>query len=350
TAAGGVLIAVARAQGPAGNAQGLEQVSIWLASILVWIGSTGLPGEGFGRMVASFPPWVGATARGDMWGGIGVTIVCFVFAVWLAGRRVQKAFRLRVPDQAQIDRKRRWFAPRFFRVIRERRRRRWLATNPARWLFSFSPTAGLGRWGWVLVIGLSWGILISLATADVEIFELTRFLPIVLALGMAMASAASFRQEIEEGTLELLLVTPLSTHHLVWARVRQIWALFIPATALSVALALIRPVSQFSGGVSQFAEWAGLVSLVTLPSVGIRYAVRRLHPLNGFFWTAFTATVPPLLFGFAMTTFAGLDRDLAFVLGFAISQLVLGGLCGWLAANDLERRWYTLRPLQRPAR
>ena len=41
--------------------------------------------------------------------------------------------------------------------------------------------------------------------------------------------SGSFRRERETGVLELLLVAPLSTHQIVWGRLRAIWGQFAPA-------------------------------------------------------------------------------------------------------------------------
>jgi len=333
-------------QAPGIPTEHLTEVSPFLVSIFVWPMASGL--TGFAGLFGSVPAWIRGTADVGLVCGVGIVIAVLFGSVRFAGRRV-RWFLLPQPDSRIPPRE-----PTRGRssARAEALRRRWLATNPARWLCQ---TAGdrRGRWLWLGVVAAGWITFISLRYRISDLEVLTRFLPLTLAVPMALHAAASFRQEIEEGTLELLLVTPLEPGKLVWARVRQLWALYLPAV---IANGLCMVFLPMDGGTSDglfVVHWIGIISLLALPALGIRYAVRRLHPLAGFVWSLLTAGVLPLLMGGLLGMVACADgrgsqwKAFGWVLGFGGTQILLSATWGWLAARDLKTRQYMLRPFQR---
>jgi ABC-type transport system involved in cytochrome c biogenesis permease component len=213
-----------------------------------------------------------------------------------------------------------------------------------------------GPWGWLILVALGWFFFPTWTGNSSGDRSLTYFIPAALAFPLAMTAAASFRRELEEGTLELLLVTPLPAGQLIWARILEQWSLFGPAALLQIILSVLLVPIDDTNAPLRAVQWAGLTSLLTLPAIGIRYAVRRLHPLSGFFWSLLTILILPFLLGLATlasSTLASSDSEnptLSFMTGFGLTQAALSLVWGWLAARDLETRWYLFRPFQRRAR
>lgn len=338
---------------------------IWLlgTSMIPWAAATGLMGGGFGPMLARNGVWMTGAVDYVLVGAMLAGATILLLSVALAGWRVTRVLRIEAagiqtatPTKATSERAVR------FRGIRDFQRRRWLATNPARWLFAYAKFAGSIRWGWAaLIVGT--GILVLLA-AEPGIGGdwglLIAFQPLVLAVGASLAAAASFRREIEEGTLELLLVTGLPARKLVSGRINQLWADSVPAVLLS---ALCMVIALGAGSANGFQGDLALLWICSTLSVfgavpiGVRYAVRRLNPLHGWFWTVLTTGFPPLLIGGATATmFWGIRRGgdmndaismLAYLVGFAATQFALARTWFWLSANDLHTRLYMLKPFRR---
>lgn len=356
-----VLVTSDQIRGPGIPGVGIAGQSVWVISLVTWIGSTGLPGPGFGRLLGAYPSWVTTTTQHCLLAGIAICMALFGVSVLIAGWRVSLSLRsdLRSSSQRSIPTTR--HPARNARGSSERRRQRWLAGNPARWLCEVSGNQRRGYWVWLLVVATTWIGLPWLARDDLEGMALTCFLPAALAIPLAMTAASSFRRELEEGTLELLLVTPLPARKLVWARVREQWSIYGPAALLHGVLSVVFALRWDISAVLLAFNWAGLSTIVTLPAVGIRFAVRRLHPLSGFFWSLLTLLILPLLIGLATVASANVEYNgspqsaaiqnaAAFGTGFTTTQLGLSLVWGWLAARDLDTRWYLFRPFQRRAR
>jgi ABC-type transport system involved in cytochrome c biogenesis permease component len=292
--------------------------------------------------------------------GVLGTFVFLGAAIAFAGWRVRKL--LRPADRPDSDKKTTsaptTFAGSFLKQIQERQRSRWLQRNPARWLWAKAGPGSRSQIAWMSVVAAVWIGTLCLDLDSGGIVLIPPFIPLVLTVPMAMTSAASLRQEMEEGTLELLLVTPLETSQLVTARVLEAWSQFLPAVLLNLfltglaSLRLESPPTQLAA-----IHLAGITSVIALPAIGIRYAVRRLHPLAGMLWSLLTAGILPFLIGLATVvslssgpTFPGFSDELSlafwFGLGFGLTQFALSAVWGWLAARDLELRWYMFRPFQ----
>jgi len=350
--AAGLLRWGAFRQPPGIPTEHLTEVSPWIVSLVIWPVATGLPGTGFAATFGSLPGWIRSTADIGLVCGMGIVLGILWVAVQFAGFRVRRLLRSDAasarPDPLRPGR-RRASAP------AEARRRRWLAANPARWLCEMG-SRRMGRWMWMGVVVAGWLLITYLRPIRSDVAAVARFFPLLLSVPMALHAAASFRQELEEGTLELLLVTPLEPGKLVQARVRALWALYLPAVIANGICIAILPMDGGEDRDLAVTHWAGFFSLLALPAIGIRYAVRRLHPLAGFLWSVLTVGILPLLMGsVAMvagaTNILGVDLDwaglLCFLMGFGGTQLFLSATWGWLAARDLDTRAYMFRPFQR---
>ena len=337
-----------------------------VASALPWVMATGLTGGGFGPMFSKSGQWPAGVPDFILIGSVLATATILLLSVLVAGWRVQRVLRIEaagIPDRAAL--RATTGGRRLFGRVREYQRRRWLFENPARWLFAYANFAGLIRWGWGAFVVLT-GTLALLVGGPGEGSDwsvLVAAQPMLMAIGTSLAAAASFRREIEEGTLELLLVTGLPARKLVAGRIGQLWSDSWPAVLLS---GLILAAMLIGGGANGFAGdalvlwFTGAVSVFGAVPIGVRYAVRRLSPLHGWLWTVLTTGFPALLLGGATAMmFWGIRRggdmsdansQAAFVLGFVITQFALARTWFWLAANDLHTRLFMLKPFQRRPR
>ena len=342
----------------------------WLGLVVVasaapWAMATGLDGGGFRAL---YSRWGLSPSALDMVLAGAVVFTCglLVLSVLVAGWRVQRVLRIEaagIPDRSAL--RAMTVGRRLFGRVREYQRRRWLFENPARWLFAYANFAGLIRWGWGAFVVLT-GTLALLVGGPGEGSDwsvLVAAQPMLMAIGTSLAAAASFRREIEEGTLELLLVTGLPARKLVAGRIGQLWSDSWPAVLLS---GLILAAMLIGGSANGFAGdalvlwFAGAVSVFGAVPIGVRYAVRRLGPLHGWLWTVLTTGFPALLLGGATAMmFWGIRRggdmsdansQAAFVLGFVVTQFALARTWFWLAANDLHTRLFMLKPFQRRPR
>jgi ABC-type transport system involved in multi-copper enzyme maturation permease subunit len=336
------------------------------ASAIPWIAASGLFLGGFGPSLALAGSWLPTVISYFLIGAVLAASTILLLSVLVAGWRVQRVLRIEaagIPDRAAL--RATTGGRRLFGRVREYQRRRWLFENPARWLFAYANFAGLIRWGWGAFVVLT-GTLALVVGGPGEGSDwsvLVAAQPMLMAIGTSLAAAASFRREIEEGTLELLLVTGLPARKLVAGRIGQLWSDSWPAVLLS---GLILAAMLIGGSANGFAGdalvmwFAGAVSVFGAVPIGVRYAVRRLSPLHGWLWTVLTTGFPPLLLGGATAImFWGIRRggdmsdassQAAFVLGFVVTQFALARTWFWLAANDLHTRLFMLKPFQRRPR
>ncbi len=342
-------------------------VVVFKVSMLPWAAATGMIDGGFSPMLSRGLP--ATLPLNAALVSVGVLILGLLLAsVWFSGRRVAHLLRR---DAGAPERRSRFLHTMFVQLARRApsrlQRQRWLSGNPARWLFAHSSPVSGGRWLNLAAIG-ALGVVGLVGVVRYQDPQLLLFIAVfqvlVLAAAMAFEVAASFRRELEEGTLELLLVTGLPGRDLVRGRVAQIWAASGTPVAVSggfLLIALLAGTGQSSGNDGAIMWWlCGACSVFGAVPIGIRYAVRRLNPLHGWFWTMLTTVFPPLLLGGATAMmFWGLrrggslsdeDSSVAFFAGFALTQFALGRTWLWLAANDLQTRMFMLKPFQRRAR
>lgn len=289
------------------------------------------------------PTWVTKGVDASLAAVLGFAVVLFLASVLVAGRVLDRQRRAGRGGRSERTRGRGW-RPGL------RGARRWLDENPVRWLQAWSPLIRWGLPGWVVVVGLLWGATLGLGRLERSFEVLGWWIAPALMLAMALSSAASFRQEIEEGTLELLLVTTLPPRMLVTGRARALWATFGPALWLLLA-------GQFFMNRADWTEdWlvvAGISasSWLTLPMVGMRCAMRRLHPLVGLVLVLGWGVVAPMALAGVLTWW--MDA-MSWPSGMAVwasltvvCQLVASLWWGRMTAWDLATRHFMKRPLQR---
>jgi len=333
-----------------------------VASAAPWAAATGMVEGGFGPMLSRNPAAL-LPMDAVLMAIVTVSAISLAVAVRFSGRRVERLLRQDAGASAtQSFLTRVGLAKVMENRPTQRERLRWLVQNPARWLFSHSSPNSGGRWAnAILIAGLGLIGLVGVVRYDhVELLLILSSLQvIVLSIGISFEVAASFRRELEEGSLEILLVSGLPSRKLIWGRVTQLWGAYLPSVAISFAcllMALIWNLNNPNLG-DAVAVWiCGATSVFGTVPIGVRYAVRRLNPLHGWAWTLLTTGFPPMLLGGATAMmFWGIRRggdmsdansQAAFVLGFVVTQFALARTWFWLAANDLHTRLFMLKPFQ----
>ncbi|HTG44394.1 MAG TPA: hypothetical protein VK633_07660, partial [Verrucomicrobiae bacterium] len=260
-----------------------------LDSIQIWFDVTGWD-DGFSsavRNLLSFGANFEGTFRTDLWaliwtstpisvqhrwlwsaGGAGAaTILVLMVTLLLASWRVRCSWQ-DLPPTVRGRRISDFFCrPRFRTEAFRQSLRRNLDRNPIGWLHFYSWKARMIKWGWLMAvivlqsaIGMNW---------DDRHFGQSLIVGVVVS-GMALSASSSFRKDRDNGTLELLVITPLRTTQIIVGRVLAIYAQFAPTfaaliimwRALDVSLVLAIP---------------ALTTSLTLPIVGLFFSLYRMN-------------------------------------------------------------------------
>ncbi|MCW5556393.1 MAG: hypothetical protein KIT22_00880 [Verrucomicrobiae bacterium] len=253
-------------------------------------------GESLPEILAKFTALRGGAGHRIWFLSLGAFVAAGVALVLLAlrfvARRTERAWHEEPPRPAVAALQRHLVAPVLFGGWARRRQRRRLGQNPLLWLQHRTVAAALTRWGWLTVVLAIW--IFSLGDL---MFDLSATVaPLVLLGGMVFSAAGGFRAERENGTLELLLVTPLRPGQLLQSRWLAHLREFVPPVLLQLFLVAYAQGSFRRVGV----EWSGwnwwlISSLVTLPWIGLWCGLRARHFLSGVLGTAFWGLLVPLL-------------------------------------------------------
>ena len=152
-----------------------------------------------------------------------VSIVVLCAAVLFAARRVRRAWQ-EEPPSARLQQIEKVFCQPVIWVSFLKRWMQWkLQRNPIGWLEQ-------RRWSGRLVMWTWFAIIVSVQTTaltDNTFFHgyvvWETFLAWLLTISMAAGAAGSFRRERENGVLELLLVSPLTSKQIIGGRLRGLW-------------------------------------------------------------------------------------------------------------------------------
>ncbi len=274
--------------------------------------------------------WAGLTPGGHAaWlrGVLGIAVgagLVLLAAIRLAAWRVANSWQ-DAPEQGTVSEfRQRLFAPRFAVPFLTRKLGRALTANPIGWLQVYSPSARMVKWAWCLFIIV---VEIIFSGDPDDLYGAQAGLGLLLLLGLAFSATGSFREELETGAFELLLVTPLRERQIISGRVRGLWRQFLPAI-LVYGAGGIYLASGWSDQERAREAWLALARIMTgfcaLPLIGLYFSVMR--------WNFFPAWVATCLFGLLP---AALVRAFG---GSPISAILLQLGIGFTAVVLLERR------------
>ncbi len=223
------------------------------------------------------------------------SIAILVAAVWVAARRVEHSWQdaiLTAPDSGM---KKALLAPRFGVQTLRRRLSRALTSNPIGWLHHYSTSARMVKWGWCAFIIL---VEFVISSNSSDLYAVQLWLGVVLLLGLTFSATGSFREELQTGAFELLLVTPIREWQIIIGRVRGLWRQFLPATAVYGA-ATAYLVTGWKTADYATPAWAALaltlMAFCTLPFIGLYFSVQRWNFLVSWLAACAVGLVPPVL-------------------------------------------------------
>lgn len=159
----------------------------------------------------------------------GSAFLVAVFLAVLLRAAARAAIRNGLDREPQLTARRAGVDAGRFWAVPSHRRRRWLRGNPVRWLMRYPRDVRLVRWAGAGVVAGVQGVIWILAPKSDAGFLVQIGLALALAVLLALAAAGSYRREREDGSLEMLLVTPLTASHLLRGRVAGLWWQFGPA-------------------------------------------------------------------------------------------------------------------------
>jgi len=261
-----------------------------------------------GSLWQAFGPFGGQTASSD-WQQIWTSLTPPGIHAWFAGAtmlligamlillatlaiaalRIEKSWQDAPAPLAISELRRKYFSPRFQVRALRRRLSRSLSANPIGWLQHYSPSARLVKWTWCLLIIF---IEIFFSWNWDDLYQAQKGLGLLLLLGLTFSATASFRNELETGAFELLLVTPLRESQIIVGRLRGLWRQFLPALVIYGAGSIYLSSGWRTENYAQEA-WTGLAKIIsvfcTLPLIGLYFSVMR--------WNFFAAWLAASLIG-----------------------------------------------------
>ena len=197
-----------------------------------------LTGIGFiTNLSANFAGFVFRTVTNGQLVWFSMIVITFsllgsLLAIRLAGAKTGRVWRETPLSPRQVWLEKTFCTPiiwlSFFRAWMKRK----LERNPVGWLEQRTWSGRLITWGWLAVIVSLYSVMLT----DPNFFRRSsvpqNFMAWLLVFSMAVSTAGSFRRERESGVLELLLVSSVGEHAIVWGRLRGIWSQFLPAFGL----------------------------------------------------------------------------------------------------------------------
>lgn len=320
---------------------------------------------GFGVVALDFNDWIAvlrifklpqiAFAVGV--GGV-ISVAVLVLAVLFTANRLRRSWRDEPPSVRVQKLERAFCKP----VLGVSFLRRWMARkldrNPIGWLEQRRWSGRLVVWVWLTITILIY----SVGLSDRNFFRSDNSLPYLmgwlLAVSLAVSATTSFRRERENGVLELLLVSPLSTQQIINGRLRGLWGQFAPAIVTLLCLwvyvsSLYSPAhyyynSGYGNGRAEIGFFA--VSFLVIPVIGLFFSVSCRYFIAALLLTLGAVFVLPTMLavtvGSLQRFFASSDywvdwsRNL--IERICFFQLFFASLVWFQLRRKLERREFPL--------
>jgi ABC-type transport system involved in cytochrome c biogenesis permease component len=325
-----------------------------LALVVPWIVGTGLMENGFSGFLARNPGWMSTALVTALGSVVTASLMVFAAVYGFACSRVRQFGQMRKMPARRAAWRQFWLRARTSQWSR-RRRQSQLAHDPMRWLLMSNATSWLRWWAWCGLAILFWSGLLMGGVLDGNDPAMLAFIPpIVILLMQALAAATRFRHELEDGSLEILLVTPIPPRAILQAQCRTLYVELLPAMLLTTSLALFWTMPHGLGPERMTLIILSWSCFLAIPMIGARFGVRRVGPLLGWFLTLTTAIGLPTLFAGLAAWSPEPAYDLAgsvyfrrFGTSFVLLQLTLAAVCAWLTVSDLATRRFQMKPLQR---
>ena len=223
------------------------------------------------------------------------SFVLFRVALAIGARRIKRHWQ----DES-ISVRQRWLlkhfcTPDFFKSFFKRKMSHALQANPIGWLQQYSWSARLSKWGWCLFIVLAE----SLLTCEGGLYsaqETQAWLALALVFGATFSAAGSFRQERQNGALELLLVTPLTEQQIIMGRLWGMWKQMLPAAIIFFVAAIGFAETSYSYRAPDMSWLFGVATtFLTVPIIGLFFSLRIKNYLASWMVIFTTSLLVPYL-------------------------------------------------------
>lgn len=194
-------------------------------------------------------------------------------------------------------------------------------------------------WWWPVVI-LCWAVSLGMESASA-----VDTLSVVMALAMAWVGAQGYREELDNGTLEMLLTTPLPERTYLWSRIQLAGQAVSWALLLHVLLGMAMPWLQ--GGISIFRPWMQLWLIPAVMLSGLSghwLACRSRKTLMVRIGTGLVVVTPWLLTRWVRDLGAGVGLEIVVM---TASMAVLTGWSWAAARQDFAGREFVWRSMER---
>jgi len=241
-------------------------------------------------------------------------------ATWIGAWRIEKSWRDTPTDLAVSELRREYFTPLFRVDYLNRSLSRALSANPIGWLQQYSTSARMVKWGWCLFIIL---VEIIFSSNPNDLYDAQAGLGLLLLLGLTFSATGSFREELETGAFELLLVTPLRERQIIVGRLRGLWRQFLPAILIYGAGSIYLAIGWHDQTRAPEAwQWLAkiMTGFCTLPLIGLYFSILRWNFFGAWLVACAIGMVPAWL-GHAFGV--GWGSIIAVQFGIALAAVLL---------------------------
>jgi hypothetical protein len=213
------------------------------------------------------------------------------FCAWKISRHAESA----IETQRQANFRKKFLTPIIAKKAFRRQMIRRLDTNPFTWLEYRAAWARAARTGAILIVFIIEFVL-GASTFHYSGDAIGSQVPLLFLLvsAITLKSATSFHYEKENGAFELILVSPLTESSLVSARLRAVHRFFLPLSGMIIISYLVIVLSSdlrhtFNNPGAFFNLTSLCLSILSVPPVGLFFALRAKHFLSSLFCTAAVA-------------------------------------------------------------
>jgi ABC-type Na+ efflux pump permease subunit len=230
-----------------------------------------------------------------------ILFAAFYFASWC----VEQSWQENIPTERLESWSKRRSSPLFDRwfAVRQRRTLEW---NPVAWLPQFSWKARLSKWSLCLLVLALEGAVFLAGVRPYSLGGLVTIPILIFVVAYTAAGVNGLLQEKKNGTLEIILVSPLSVKHIIFGRVWGLWQQFLPSVivlcACEVARQMIHPHSGGYGGAYWEGNWGAfcikdleiVAVFLTLPVIATRFALTSNKPFVACVLTVAVGLAPAI--------------------------------------------------------
>lgn len=223
-----------------------------------------------------------------------------------------------------------------------------LRDNPMALLEGRTLSARMAKWSWLGVVLLALVFGGCLAGPFMDFVSWLNSLLLLLIAVSAFTAAGSFRG-FQDGLLEILLVTPLTTRQILAGRLEGIILQSLPAALLVGFFWIVVAVFGLDLPAGTWAACAfHFLTLFTIPLVGLWFGLERLHFLTASLLTLLTGYLVPLgiMFGFRLGW--KLNDTISPQIGLMVSivyQIVLAAICLRQVYRRIDTRAFIAAPI-----